>query len=527
VLSVYRKQEIAKDSGAKIFITEDFMKKKKALWMYAALAIGGAMWFAGCEAMMEILGFGSVAEADEKEEDAIAGGGAKDQSPLDGEGGENPPGIEDDYEFDPEILSFYVSGGGNDSNSGLTEAEPFKTLSHAYAAALADTNNRKRIVVLSSLDVAAAVVFDAENAADGTVTVSGQGGGIEVRRTGGNDSVLEIRNGALVAFENITIDGKVGGAANRALLVDGANTKVTLGNGAALTGKKTGGSGVAEPSDADGSGILITGCAEVVMAEGSSVAGCETDGSNYYVKGAVVVKGIDSSHRSKLTMAGGVISNNTVTVNSSGTNTAYGGGVYLWRGKLEMGSGGINGNTVSVGGTSNDDHNAYGGGVYCYYSEFVMTGGTVSGNKAVSDVGSSSSSALGGGVNVSNGGSFKMSAGAIISDNEASSTKGPAYGGGVYLFTGTFEMSGGAVSGNKASTNAASGTARGGGLFQGNGTFTMTGGVIYGSEGSVDMSLKNTVDGNTVYGAAYHKSSGTATVNGVTQATSENTLGTP
>jgi hypothetical protein len=63
------------------FYTEDFMRKKKALWVYAALAIGGAMWFAGCGAMMEMLGFGSVAEpgakvadvaeADVEEGDAI------------------------------------------------------------------------------------------------------------------------------------------------------------------------------------------------------------------------------------------------------------------------------------------------------------------------------------------------------------------------------------------------------------------------------------------------------------------------
>jgi hypothetical protein len=72
VLSLYQKQEIAKDNGAEIFITEDFMKKKKVLWIYAALAIGGAMWFAGCEAMMEMLGFGSVAEADGEEGDAIS-----------------------------------------------------------------------------------------------------------------------------------------------------------------------------------------------------------------------------------------------------------------------------------------------------------------------------------------------------------------------------------------------------------------------------------------------------------------------
>jgi hypothetical protein len=38
--------------------------------MYAALAIGGAMWFAGCGAMMEMLGFGSVEETDAKVADA-------------------------------------------------------------------------------------------------------------------------------------------------------------------------------------------------------------------------------------------------------------------------------------------------------------------------------------------------------------------------------------------------------------------------------------------------------------------------
>jgi peroxiredoxin family protein len=57
------------------FIMEDFMKKKKALWIYAALAIGGAMWFAGCEAMMELLGFGRAEEADGKDDEAVVVGG--------------------------------------------------------------------------------------------------------------------------------------------------------------------------------------------------------------------------------------------------------------------------------------------------------------------------------------------------------------------------------------------------------------------------------------------------------------------
>jgi hypothetical protein len=81
----------------RIFFTEDFMKKKKALWVYAALVIGGALWFAGCEAVMEMLGFASVEEADVKDGDAIAvGGGAKDQNPSGSEGDENPLVIDDE-----------------------------------------------------------------------------------------------------------------------------------------------------------------------------------------------------------------------------------------------------------------------------------------------------------------------------------------------------------------------------------------------------------------------------------------------
>jgi hypothetical protein len=75
------------------------MKKKKALWMYAALAIGGAMWFAGCGAMMEMLGFGSVAETDEKVADAeevnTEGADVKDGNAIDVGGGsedQNPTG---------------------------------------------------------------------------------------------------------------------------------------------------------------------------------------------------------------------------------------------------------------------------------------------------------------------------------------------------------------------------------------------------------------------------------------------------
>jgi hypothetical protein len=66
------------------------MKKKKALWVYAVLAIGGAMWFAGCEAMIEMLGFGSVEEADAKAADVAEADAEEGEAIFVGGGSENP-----------------------------------------------------------------------------------------------------------------------------------------------------------------------------------------------------------------------------------------------------------------------------------------------------------------------------------------------------------------------------------------------------------------------------------------------------
>jgi hypothetical protein len=350
------------------------------------------------------------------------------------------------------------------------------------------------------------------------------------RTSGTNEPVLEITGGARITLENIAINGKTSG--NRALKVAGAGTKVTLGDGTVVTGKKTDGTG--------GSGIWIGQGAEVEMTGTSIVTGCEESAGG--PKGAVCVEGT-------LTMNGGAISDNTtivtagyangggVTVSGTGslimaagavisgntaTNSGPGGqtggsgvtgaGVYS-AGKVTMKSGAVIRNNIATGNTGI----AYAGGVYVNGngSTFVMEGGEISGNKAVT-----ATMSLGGGVYV-RAGTFTMENG-IIHGNEAD-TNAKALGGGVYI-SSTFIMEGGVISGNKAEGKDA-GTSLGGGVYQSAGTFTMNGGIIYGKDVTISDPLKNTApakNGEPGSGAAFYKETGTVTPSGLTN--TDNTI---
>jgi hypothetical protein len=119
-------------------------------------------------------------------------------------------------------------------------------------------------------------------------------------------------------------------------------------------------------------------------------------------------------------------------------------------------------------------HGNTGGGVSVSNDgTFTMSGGEINGNSA----------SYGGGVYVNSGGTFTMSGGEIAG-NTVSSSYG---GGGVYVYSGTFTMSGGEISGNSSSSY-------GGGVFvNSGGTFTkQSGGVIYGpNAGSLSNSANS------------------------------------
>jgi hypothetical protein len=487
------------------FITEDFMKKKKALWIYAGLAIGGAMWFGGCEAIMEMLGFGSVAEADTEEVDAISVGGgvSENQNLLDIEDGEYPLVNDDDYEFDPEILSFYVSDIGEDTADGTTEKTAFKTLAYAYGAALAD-DTHKRIVVLTDLFDENLVTFGQSVGTEGTILIEGKTGTEKIERSvGANDSVLAITGGAKIAFKQITINGKINPDANEtdsnnpALKITGAGTKVTLADGTVVTGKKIGSRNLIATED-DGSGVLVSGGAELVMTGTAKVTQCVEEAQN--AKGTVVVVG-----GSKLTMAGGVISHNTATAINS---PAYGGGVYLYGSALVMTGGAvISNNTASISSNNNNINSSStsGGGISCFNSTITMTDAKITDNMAIGT--SNNNGTFGGGIWCHTG-TITMNSNAVISGNE---TKyGLAnYGGGVYLnSSATLIMN----DGSAINSNTASGGSiwnRGGGVAVDNtgSSFTMAGGQI---------------SGNTSQGGGVHQRSGTFAMPGGTITASNN-----
>jgi hypothetical protein len=185
------------------FIMEDFMKKKKALWIYAALAIGGAMWFAGCGAMMEMLGFGSVEETnakvadaeevntegtDVKDGDAISvGGGSEDQNSTGG--GDDPlvlkaetpvanPGAGNAYTANQDVtlttatvgaVIYYTVNGDDPSAEGGTEYETPVTVSPGAtlkAVAVKDGLAASDVMAITYMD-AAAFTF---TQATGTIT---------------------------------------------------------------------------------------------------------------------------------------------------------------------------------------------------------------------------------------------------------------------------------------------------------------------------------------------------------------------
>ena len=153
-----------------------------------------------------------------------------------------------------------------------------------------------------------------------------------------------------------------------------------------------------------------------------------------------------------------------------------GGGVYVANG----------GEFTMTGGTISG--NSAGAGVYVAKGgEFTMTGGTISGNdeRGVSVVGgtftmekgtiSGNSAGAGGGVFVTEDGTFTMNDGCEISGNTSSGSSG--YGAGVHVVYGTFTMKGGTIRNNRAGDC-------GGGVYVSStkgdkkGKFTMTGGTI-------------------------------------------------
>ncbi|GBU28038.1 hypothetical protein R84B8_01596 [Treponema sp. R8-4-B8] len=232
-------------------------------------------------------------------------------------------------------------------------------------------------------------------------------------------------------------------------------------NGGAISGN----AGSTSGSDAShGGGVFVNG-GTFTMSGGAISGNIAANGGGVFNGGTFI-------------LSGGEISGNTI---SSSSGNIHGGGVFT-RGTFTMSGGAISGNTGSRSGSDS----SYGGGVFVNGGTFTMNNGAVSGNT----VSSLSGHGAGGGVYLQ-GGTFTMNGGAV--SGNAVPISGGAFGGGICVRGGTFTMNDGDIYGNSVSP-APKGSARGGGVDVETGNFIKTGGTIYGyTSGDANS---NTVQGN-------------------------------
>jgi hypothetical protein len=242
-----------------------------------------------------------------------------------------------------------------------------------------------------------------------TLIVEGIGSVRTITReeSGDRDIIVNYRNITLILKNNLTLNGgsilngpmsTVGGnlIMNDGVTITGSsssNGAVFLSSGSSFTmngGIITGNTGpgvyIRDESrnkdnttfDMKGGSITNNSRSGVYINSGTFMmsGGTISDNSAPYEGGGVAGTGIAT-----FTMSGGSIKNNTVLTPTNNAFGGRGGGVYI-SGTFTMDGGEISGNTVSTSGTNY----AYGGGVYIYSGSFTMTGGTIKDNSLSSTV---------------------------------------------------------------------------------------------------------------------------------------------
>jgi hypothetical protein len=171
-----------------------------------------------------------------------------------------------------------------------------------------------------------------------------------------------------------------------------------------------------------------------------------------------------------------------VTLNETGS---YGGGVYV----TNSGTFTMNGDSlVSDNEAVSSSSQASGGGVYIDGAAFIM-------NNSAAVTLNKTDSYGGGGVYVTNSGTFTMNGESLVSDNETASSSSQTSGGGVYVNGGAiFEMNDDAAVKDNTSNYS------GGGVYVMNGTFTMNDSAAVSSNEVVPSAeFSGPVQGGGVY----------------------------
>jgi hypothetical protein len=377
-----------------------------------------------------------------------------------------------DSRIDTSILqnvpSYFVSAQGNNSNYGLSESAPLRSLGLAYEKASAGTV--KRITVIGTLNYQSETGYSSDeyvfnllgSVKDGSeILITGrQGENARLSGTGSKKSVVGVFG--TTRFTHIEISGGELNAVNKG------------GNGITFS---------------PGSSAGIIGIGTIVRAnKGSGVyiySTCILDGGDIKENEA---SGVFTSSFGEFIMRNGYVRNNK--------SAKYGGGVCNFN-TFTMTGGTISGNSAAE----------YGGGV-CNFGTFTMMGGTISGNSAVENGGGVSVS-----LNVLGKCDFTMTGG-TISGNKAQN------GGGVFVFLGMsgetiFTMSSGTISKNTA-------TEYGGGVYVAGAKEevidSMNGGIFRQSGGSITDNSAQIAGGVYVgfSNGRYDKTGGTVSGNTAT-----------
>jgi hypothetical protein len=273
------------------------------------------------------------------------------------------------FAFSQEI---FVSAGGNDNNSGLSETEPLRTLSIALSRA---EQLDGRITVIGTLDANSETpknrdsVFELSANSDREILITGKLGASGSEKAvlsakDSNKSVVSVSKGN-IRFENIEISNANGEGVGAVGVY--VFSRMTLGQGAVVR-------------DNSSFGILVSDGA-IFTIDGGEVR--NNNSCAVFVKDSIFV------------LQNGIIADN---------NAGIGAGVFVATGaKFEM-----------YGGTITNNRAERGAGVIVMENGiFEMSGGTITKNRADNSVG---------GVWVRKGGKFVQGRKAKVSGNNAAKT---------------------------------------------------------------------------------------------------------
>ena len=301
---------------------------------------------------------------------------------------------------EPQIDTYYVKIDGNDSNNGLMETAPFKTL--AKAVSVASSSAIKTITVLGQLGDVATQIIDSGEA---EILITGKSNSPEQEKAflvtaTGLPRFVHIIGKSKIRFEYITFTG---GKANMLVVEDGA--VVTLADGVVVTGNSAGtGGGVY----ADRGTIYLKGNAQITKNDANS-------GGGLFIQNNSTLVVEDNA----------AISSNRARMRNGGAINAQSGCTIIIRGSAKI----VDNEAVQTGGG------------LCLAGNPPAAVAAIGGNAVISG----NKASAGGGVVIWNDASLTITENAAITSNTATEQ-----GGGGILQLGILKQEGGSITGNNA-----------------------------------------------------------------------------